>query len=106
MNTFIELITTERSKDAEGFAITGDNIIASLRAYREERHGTEAWANRAAFSTATAMFRFRRMPGVIVDTSFFIVCPDGRYRVLSVEDVKGRGMYYEVLAEKQEATVR
>jgi hypothetical protein len=35
-----------------------------------------------------------------------IVCPDGRYKILSVEDIKGRGMYYEVLAEKLEPAAR
>jgi hypothetical protein len=36
-----------------------------------------------------------------------IVCEYGRYQILSVEDVRGRGMYIEVLAEKLESsTVR
>jgi len=106
MNTFIEIITTEPVKDDEGFVKTGDNILASVRAYKEDRHGNEKWANRAAFSTATALFRFRRIPGLSVDTSFVITCADGRFRILSAEDVKGRGMYTEVLAEKTEPTVR
>jgi len=28
-----------------------------------------------------------------------LVCEDGRFEVTSVEDVKGRGMYIEVLAK-------
>lgn len=100
MNSYIELVAAERIQDAEGFVTSGDRVIASLRAYREERHGNLTWANRAAFSTATALFRFRKIPGIAVDTSMFIVCADGRYTILSVEDVKGRGMYYEALAEK------
>ena len=35
-----------------------------------------------------------------------LVCDTGRYRILSVEDVRGRGLYVEVLAEKLEPTVR
>lgn len=35
-----------------------------------------------------------------------IVCDDGRYQILSVDDVRNRGMYVEVLAEKIEPTVR
>ena len=106
MNMFIDLITTEPVKDDEGFVHTGDTVLASLRAYKEERHGNEKWANRAAFSTATALFRFRKLHGLEVTTSLVITCADGRYRILSVEDVKGRGMYIEVLAEKHEPTVR
>lgn len=106
MRAFIDIISTEPYKDDEGFTHTGDHILASVRAYKEERHGNEKWANRAAFSTATALFRFRKIQGVEVDTSLFIACETGRYRVLSVEDVKGRGMYIEVLAEKAEPTVR
>ena len=103
MNTFIELISTEQLKDDEGFVNSGDTVLASLRAYKEDRHGNERWANRAAFTTATALFRFRKMPGLDVTSSLIIACADGRYRIHSVEDVKGRGMYVEVLAKKMEA---
>lgn len=112
MNTFIDIISTEPVKDDEGFVNTasgapvGDTVLASLRAYKEDRHGNEKWANRATFSTATALFRFRKMPDLNVTTSLYITCTDGRFRILSVEDVKGRRMYVEVLAEKIEPTVR
>ena len=106
MNSFIDVVSTAPIKDAEGFVITGDNVLASVRAYKEERHGNEKWANMAAFSTATAMFRFRKIPGLTVDTTLVIICDGCRYRVISAEDVRGRGMYVEVLAEKQEGTVR
>ena len=100
MNTSIDIISTAPAKDAEGFVTTSDNILASVRAYKEERHGNEKWANMAVFSTATALFRFRKIPGLTVDTTLFIVCENGRYRIISAEDVRGRGMYIEVLAEK------
>jgi hypothetical protein len=35
-----------------------------------------------------------------VTTKMVIVDSDGRYEITSVEDVKGRGMYIEVLAKK------
>ena len=100
MNEFIDIISTEPVKDAEGFVTTGDNILASVRAYKEEQHGNEKWANRAAFSTATALFRFRKIPSVEITTLLVIACFGGRYNIVSVEDVKGRGMYIEVLAER------
>ena len=106
MNTPIDIISTAPAKDADGFATQGDHAIASIRAYKEDRHGDERWANMAAFSEATALFRFRKIPGVEITTSLFIVCGDERYRIISAENVRGRGMYVEVLAEKQEGTVR
>lgn len=106
MNTVIDIISTEPIKDAEGFVNTGDTVLTSVRAYKEDRHGNERWANMAAFSEATALFRFRKIPGIEITTSLFIICDSERYRIVSAEDVKGRGMYIEVLAEKQEGTVR
>ena len=100
MNTFIDIIETVTIKDSEGFSTEIDNIVASIKAYREGRHGTEIWANRAAFSEATDLFRFRRIPNVTVKTSMVLVTKDGRFEITSVEDVKGRGMYIEVLAKE------
>jgi len=106
MNSFIDIISTAPSKDADGFVTTGDHIVASIRAYKEDRHGNERWANMAAFSEATALFRFRKIPNVQITTALFITCDSERYRIVSVEDVRGRGMYIEVLSEKLEPSVR
>jgi head-tail adaptor len=106
LNKSIKIITTAQTKDAEGFATTGDTVLASVRAFKEERHGSERWANMAAFSKATALFRFRKVPGLVVDTTMFIVDDSGRHRIISAEDVRSRGMYVEVLAERLEGTVR
>jgi len=99
MNAFIDIISTESVKDADGFAVQTDTVLARVRAYREDRHGNEVWANRAAFSTATVLFRFRKIPGVAVDTTLQILSGGVRYGIISAEDVKGRGMYIEVLAD-------
>ena len=107
MNTEINIISTAPVKDAEGFVTTGDTVIASVRAYKEVRNTSAKWERiigNAAFSTVTAMFRFRRIPGVAIDTSFFITDADGRYNIVSCEDVRRRGMYIEVLAEKTEGS--
>ena len=102
MNSFIDIIETTQNKDAAGFAQPRDTIVASIRAYKEERHGNKTWSNRAAFSTATVMFRFRAIPDLEVVPSLFISCNGKRYKILSTEDVRGRGMYVEVLAERIE----
>ena len=100
MNTFIDIIEKVTINDWEGFSTEIDNIVATIRAYREGRHGTEMWANRATFSEATDLFRFRCIPGVTITTAMLIVSDDGRFEITSVEDVKGRGMYTEVLAKE------
>ncbi len=103
MNSFIDIISAGTTTDEEGFATPGDTILASVRAYHEGRHGTQVWANRAAFSEATDLFRFRAIPGFEVTTEHVLACDSGRYHIISVEDVRDRGMYVEVLAKKMEA---
>lgn len=103
MNVRISIAVEAVAKDAEGFATKTDAILASLHAYREGRHGSQKWVNRAAFSEATDLFRFRMIPGLTVTTEHVILCDGDRYEITSVEDVKGRGMYLEVLAKRVEA---
>jgi hypothetical protein len=99
MNSFIDIIQTVQKKDAAGFADSSDTVLASVRAYREDRHGNKLWANRAAFSTATVLFRFRVIPGLKIIPSLYIACQGERFKILSAEDVRGKGMYIEALAE-------
>ena len=106
MTAFIDIVEVRHAKDAEGFVRDIESVVASVRADKEERHGSVQWANRAAFTTATAMFRLRMTPGLRIDTSYLIICDGIRYQLLSVEDVKGRGMYWEILAEKMVRTKR
>jgi SPP1 family predicted phage head-tail adaptor len=105
MNSFIDIITTAPVKDAEGFVTRGDTVLASVRAYKEDRNGSERWANMAAFTDSTVMFRFRKIPELTVTASHFIVCDGERYNIVSAEDVRGRGMYVECLCELVEGSV-
>ena len=100
MNTLISIAQEVVTKDTEGFATKTDNILVSIHAYREGRHGSQKWVNRAAFSEATDLFRFRVIPGLTICAAHVILCGDARFSITSVEDVKGRGMYLEVLAKK------
>ncbi|PWM00226.1 MAG: head-tail adaptor protein [Clostridiales bacterium] len=100
MNGFADIVITKNIKDSEGFTTTADEVLASVRVYREGRHGSERWANLAAFSEATDLFRFRCIPGLTVTTDYIIVSGGERFEITSVENVKGRGMYTEVLAKK------
>lgn len=99
MDTLIDIVEQRKALDSDGFSSMQDVTVASVRAYREGRHGSEKWANMAAFSDATDLFRFRVIPGVTVTTAMSLVCGDERFQITSVEDVKGRGMYLEVMAK-------
>lgn len=105
MNEFIELLRTVTRTDAEGFGVTEEEVLASVRAYREPRNASQRWVNRAAFSDATDLFRFRCIPGLTITTKHFLICDGERFNITSVENVKGRGMYIEVLAKRSESTV-
>lgn len=100
MNTFVDVIDRTPIKDSEGFTTQTDHIVASIKAFREERHGSRKWANLAAFTTANAIFTFRRISGIDIESGMVLVCDTGRYTIVSVEKIKG--MYVEVLAEKAE----
>ena len=105
MNGFADIVKTKHVKDSEGFTQSEDEVLASIRVYQEWRHGSQRWANLAAFSEATDLFRFRCIPGLTVTTDHVLITETGRYDIVSVENVKGRGMYTEVLAKRSEPTV-
>ena len=100
MNTPIYITGKKLTVDDEGFKTEGREVIISVRAYREGRHGSERWANRATFTDATELFRFRAIPYVDITTEMCIHCDGKVFEITSVEDVKGRGMYIEVLAKE------
>ncbi|MDD6060859.1 MAG: phage head closure protein [Ruminococcus sp.] len=100
MNGFIEITEKQVITDSEGFQSENDVVVARIRAYREGRHGSEKWANRAVFSSATDLFRFRTIPGLEISTDMRILCDGAVFEITSVEDVKGRGMYIEVLCKE------
>ena len=100
MNRPAQITEVRNVKDSEGFSSKQDVVLAEIRVCREGRHGSERWANLATFSEATDLFRFRMIPGLTITTAHFIVCDGERFNITSVEDMKGRGMYTEVLAKK------
>ena len=100
MNNFIDIYKRNQLKDSEGFVTQIDDFVASVRAFREERHGSRKWANLAAFTDANAIFKFRRVPGLEIQSGMILVCDNSRYTVISTEVING--MYMEVLTEKIE----
>lgn len=105
MNGFASIVSIQRVKDSEGFTTEQEVTLASFRCYREGRRGSERWANLAAFSEATDLFRFRTIPGLTVTTEHFLVYGGERFDITSVEDVKGRGMYTEVLGKRMVSSI-
>ena len=104
MNTIVDIVKPTVTTDEDGFRIVSDEVLATVRAYQEGRHGSERWANRAAFTDATDLFRFRVLPKLPVTTDMALICGEERFEITSVEDVTGRGMYVEVLARKVESS--
>jgi len=94
----VTIIRVHHEKDVDGFSQPRDEVLARVRVYHEQRHGNVKWANRAAFSEATALFRFRMIPGVAVEPLYILVCSAGRFEVLSVEIL--RGLYVEALCKE------
>lgn len=100
MNGFAALLAVKKDKDADGFVTDSEETVARFRAYREGRHGSVRWANLAAFSEATDLFRFRTLKDITVSTEHVLIYGGERFEIKSVEDVKGKGLYTEVFAKK------
>lgn len=100
MHTYINFFLKQQVTDEEGFKSETEVWLKSVRAYREGRHGSERWANRAAFTDATDLFRFRAAPDFRPTTDMFIEYKNERFEITSIEDIKGRGMYIEILARQ------
>jgi len=100
MKEFVDIVIPSNSPDFAGFVGETMNKVVSVRAYKEGRHGSQKWANRATFSEATDLFRFRAIPNIEITEDMILICNDIKYEITSIENVKGRGMYIEVLAKK------
>lgn len=101
MNTIIKIIKPSISTDIEGFGSTNDIIVAEVHAYREDSNSTERWKLKAVFLDASAFFRFRAIPGITIDNNYIIISNDERFNIISVEDVRRRNMYVEIIAKKE-----
>lgn len=100
MNTEISIIQKQNDIDNDGFNIQSAIVLATVQAYREGRHNSEKWINRASFTDATDLFRFRCIPGITPNTDMMLKTSGSLFEITSVENVKGRNMYLEVLAKE------
>jgi head-tail adaptor len=99
MNQAISIISTVPTKDADGFVTKGDTVISAVRAYFEVKNSTEKWSNLSQFAEATALFRIRVIPNIDVSTTNIILHNNIKYEILSVENIKNRNMYLEIIAK-------
>ena len=53
---FIELFRVEQGTDEDGFPVERDELLVSVRAYREDRYGSEMWKNRSLFPKRRCSF--------------------------------------------------
>lgn len=97
MRDSIDLIAPVTVRDKAGFTITSDQVVATVRAYRETRHATATWGNRAAYTNATVLFRIRTIPGLDITEAMEITTHDSRFVIDTVEVI---GRYVEILAHQ------
>lgn len=95
MRETIDLITLVPVRDAAGFTSSTAQVAASVRAYREARHASSAWVNRAAYTQASVLFRIRAIPGLEVTEAVEISTREGGFVIDTVEVI---GRYVEILA--------
>lgn len=84
--------------DSAGFTTRQLVEVARVRAFVEHRRATSAWVNRAAYTSATTLFRIRTIAKVTLDERIVITWRGQRFEVESVEDLRGR--YVEILAHR------
>ncbi len=103
---FCTVCRSEKVIDSDGFSKTVESVVAeNIRCYREGRHGTERWVNLSTFSNVTDLFRIRTDPSVQITPSDILYCGGEHFRIFSVENIRGKGMYTEILAERMEPSV-
>ena len=90
------------TKDEDGFTTPKEETVASVRAYFEPRNATEKWTNRAVLKEASALFRFRYFPNMRIDNTMVIDCLGERYNVVSVENVRQKNMFYEIIGRLED----
>ena len=98
LNTPIQILRLRFGRDRDGFPTESEELVACVRARAETRNATEKWSNRAVLREASAVFTFRRIPHIEITTDMVIVCGADRYNIMSVENVRNRNLYTQVVA--------
>lgn len=97
MRETIDILWVFPSKDKAGFVSYAGMVTATVRAYVEIRHASNAWVNRAAYTKADVLFRIRPLSWTKVSEDMEISYKNDRFQIDTVERV---GQYIEILAHK------
>lgn len=100
MDTPITIVENTFQKDSEGFKTPIAHPIACVRACVEVRNTSEKWSNNAMLQDVSALFRIRYIPNKNITTDMQIECYLGKFNITSVENIRGKNMYIEILAKK------
>lgn len=100
MDHFISIGRYKNIIDSKGFNSPVFETLAKTRSFREGRHGSERWRNLASFSEATDLYRFRVIPNLEIKNDMVIKEGSSYFEITSVENIKGRNMYIEVLVKE------
>ena len=99
MNIIADILRESTALDSDGFNSVSETTVASgVRIMREARHGSLRWSNRAAWSEATDLFVMRWRSDVAIGDILKI--GDDRWRISSIDDTSGHGLYLEILAAR------
>ncbi len=102
LSTPVRIVEPLYGKDPDGFQTVSERTIAEILCRMEVKNATERWSNRADLREASSIFTFRSIPGMTITTRMVLMHGDDRYDILSVEDIRGRGMYTQIVAKLQE----
>lgn len=97
MRTPARIIEPTYGKDREGFPTYSDTTVADVLCRMEVKNATEKWTLRADLRDANAIITFRAIPGVTVTRFMLVRIGDDLYEITNVENVRGRGMYIQLI---------
>ena len=85
----------------------GGDCVAAAQIYNMlmDYHGDVTVKIDGIAASAASVIAMAGTKVLMSPTALMMICDDFRYDIVSVEDVKGRGMYIEVLAKKEVPTV-
>ncbi len=106
LNTPIQILHLRFGRDRDGFPTESEELIACVRARAEMRNATERWSNRAVLREASSVFTFRHIPHIEITTDMVIVCGTDRYNIISVENVRNRNLYTQIVARLEKEDVQ
>jgi len=101
----VTILQKVRTKDAEGFTSQTLNVVSTVRCYHEGREGKLLQANLATFTEATDLFQIAKPADFTLSRAYVLECGGKRYEILSVDPLKGRDLYLQVIAKSIEGAV-